>query len=74
MSIMINETKNGIVSILNESGIPVYIGEMILKDILNDVSQISNQVREKEYHEYIKKLQKTNESKQKLNDKEKADE
>lgn len=53
MSIVLSEVKNGIIGILNQSGLPIYVGEMLLKEILTDVSHISNQVREREYQEYM---------------------
>lgn len=53
MSIVLSEVKNGIIGILNQSGLPIYVGEMLLKEILTDVSHISNQVREREYKEYM---------------------
>lgn len=53
MSIVLSEAKNGIIGILNQSGLPIYVGEMLLKEILTDVSHISNQVREREYQEYM---------------------
>lgn len=76
MSILLSEVKNGIIGLLNQSGLPIYIGEMLLKDILNDVSNISNQVREKEYQEYVQAEQKKMEETktQEAIDMEKADE
>ena len=53
MSIGLSEVKNGIIGVLNQSGLPIYVGEMLLKEILTDVSHISNQVREREYQEYM---------------------
>ncbi len=41
MSIVLSEVKNGIIGILNQSGLPIYVGEMLLKEILTDVSHIS---------------------------------
>lgn len=58
MSIVISELKEGIVTIVNNSGLPLYITEMILKDILSDVTMVSNQVKEKEYQEYVQAEQK----------------
>ena len=65
MSIVLSEVKNGIIGILNQSGLPIYVGEMLLKEILTDVSHISNQVREREYQEYmeIQKQSKDNNNK-----------
>ena len=76
MSIVISELKEGIVTIVNNSGLPLYITEMILKDIVNDVSEVSRQVREKEYQEYVQAEQKKMEETktQEAIDMEKADE
>lgn len=76
MSIVISELKEGIVTIVNNSGLPLYITEMILKDILSDVTMVSNQVKEKEYQEYVQAEQKKMEETktQKTVDMEKADE
>lgn len=76
MSVILNEVKGSIVNIINQSGLPIYITEMILKDIVNDVSEVSRQVREKEYQDYIQAEQtKMEETKtQKTVDMEKADE
>lgn len=75
MSVILNEVKGSIVNIINQSGLPIYITEMILKDIVNDVSEVSRQVREKEYQDYIQAEQtKMEETKtQKTVDMEKAD-
>lgn len=76
MSIVLSEVKNGIIGILNQSGLPIYVGEMLLKEILTDVSHISNQVREREYQEYVQAEQKKMEETktQEAIDMEKADE
>lgn len=75
MSVILNEVKGNIVNIINQSGLPIYITEMILKDIVNDVSEVSRQVREKEYQDYIQAEQtKMEETKtQKTVDMKKAD-
>lgn len=76
MSIVISELKEGIVTIINNSGLPLYITEMILKDILSDVTMVSNQIKEKEYQEYVQAEQKKMEETktQEAIDMEKADE
>lgn len=76
MSIVISELKEGIVTIVSNSGLPLYITEMILKDILSDVTMVSNQVKEKEYQEYVQAEQKKMEETktQEAIDMEKADE
>lgn len=53
LSVAITEVKKGIASIINESGLPIYISEMIVKDIYNDIVQVSNQVKNSEYAQYV---------------------
>ena len=69
MSIVLSEVKNGIIGILNQSGLPIYVGEMLLKEILTDVSHISNQVREREYQEYMEIQKQSKDSNNKKADK-----
>lgn len=53
LSVAITEVKKGIASIINGSGLPIYISEMIVKDIYNDIVHVSNQVKDTEYTKYI---------------------
>lgn len=53
LSVAIAEVKKGIASIINGSGLPIYISEMIVKDIYNDIVQVSNQVKDTEYTQYM---------------------
>ncbi len=53
LSVAITEVKKGIASIINGSGLPIYISEMIVKDIYNDIVQVSNQVKDTEYTQYM---------------------
>ncbi len=53
LSVAITEVKKGIASIINGSGLPIYISEMIIKDIYNDIIEVSNQVKDTEYSQYI---------------------
>lgn len=45
------------VDIINRSGIPIYITEMVLKEMLNEVSMVSSQVQEKERTQYMESNQ-----------------
>lgn len=54
LSIVMTEVKKEIASVINTSGLPVYITELILKDICNDVVQMSNQIKDMEYQQYAK--------------------
>lgn len=53
LSLLIGELKQNIAEIINHSGLPIYISEMVLKDIANDVTQASNRVKETEYQQYM---------------------
>lgn len=52
LSIVMTEVKKEIASVINTSGLPIYITELILKDIYNDVVQMSNQIKDMEYQQY----------------------
>lgn len=53
LSLLIGELKQNIAEIINHSGLPIYISEMVLKDIATDVTQASNRVKETEYQQYM---------------------
>lgn len=53
LSLLIGELKQNIAEIINHSGLPIYISEMVLKDIANDVTQASSRVKETEYQQYM---------------------
>lgn len=55
-SLLIQETRNKIINILNESKLHSSILELIMKDIMNDVSSASTRVKNKELEEYNKKV------------------
>ena len=65
LSVAIAEVKKGIASIINGSGLPIYISEMIVKDIYNDIVQVSNQVKDTEYTQYIQSQEIDNVEKEK---------
>lgn len=65
LSVAITEVKKGIASIINGSGLPIYISEMIVKDIYNDIVQVSNQVKDTEYTQYIQSQEIDNVEKEK---------
>lgn len=52
LSIVMTEVKKEIASVINTSGLPIYITELILKDIYNDVVQMSNRIKDMEYQQY----------------------
>lgn len=56
VSLLIQETRNNIINILNESKLHSSILELIIKDIMNDVINASTRVKNKELEEYNKKV------------------
>lgn len=57
----IDETRYKILSILNTSGIPLYILEMLLKDIWIDCRETNTQLKNRELMEYKNMLKQSNE-------------
>lgn len=55
-SLLIQETRNNIINILNESKLHPSILELIIKDIMNDVTNASTRVKNKELEEYNNKV------------------
>lgn len=58
LSVMITELRNNLVTTINDSGIPIYLVEMILSELSQEVSQLSAKtVREEQlkYEEQFKK-------------------
>lgn len=55
-SLLIQETRHDIINILNESKLHPTILELIMKDIMNDVTNASTRVKNKELEEYNKKV------------------
>lgn len=55
-SLLIQETRNNIINILNESKLHSSILELIMKDIMNDVINASTRIKNKELEEYNNKV------------------
>lgn len=55
-SLLIQETRSNIINILNESKLHPSILELIMKDIMNDVTNASATVKNKELEEYNNKV------------------
>ena len=55
-SLLIQETRNSIINILNQSKLHSSILELIMKDIMNDVISASIRIKNKELEEYNKKV------------------
>lgn len=54
--LLIEETRNNIINILNESKLHPSILELIMKDIMNDVINASTRIKNKELEEYNNKV------------------
>lgn len=57
ITMVIDETKNSIITAINRSGLPAFILEMIIKDIYNEISQAANSFAENErkiYNDSVK--------------------
>lgn len=57
ISMIIEEVKINIVNTVNESGLPPFILESILKDIYFETMNLSKQIAERDKAEYEKSLQ-----------------
>lgn len=55
-SLLIEETRHDIINILNESKLHSSILELIMKDIMNDVTNASTRIKNKELEEYNNKV------------------
>lgn len=55
-SLLIEETRHDIINILNESKLHSSILELIMRDIMNDVTNASARVKNKELEEYNNKV------------------
>lgn len=55
-SLLIQETRSNIINILNESKLHPSILELIIKDIMNDVTSASTRIKNKELEEYNNKV------------------
>lgn len=59
--VSIEETREKIINDLNTSGLPIYLLEMILKDMWIECKEASNQFKQIEILEYQKNLKLKNE-------------
>lgn len=62
-NLIVEETKEGIVKIINESGLPPFLLEPILKDLYNQVNILKQQELEQSKKQYKDSLKKENEKK-----------
>ena len=57
ITLQVNDTKNAIVSILNESNLHPILMEQIMNEIHTEVNNVLNQTIKKEKEEYEKSLE-----------------
>lgn len=62
-NLIMEETKENIVKIINESGLPPFLVEPIIKDLYNQVSILKQQELEKSKKEYENSLNQEKEKK-----------
>ena len=56
ITVQVNDTKNAIISILNESNLHPILMEQIMNEIHTEVTNVLNQTIKKEKEEYEKSL------------------
>lgn len=61
-SVLINETKNNIVNVINTSGLHLSILQYLIKDIYVEVNNAANELANKEKATYEASLTKENEN------------
>lgn len=57
ITVQVNDTKNAIISILNESNLHPILMEQIMNEIHTEVTNVLNQIIKKEKEEYEKSLE-----------------
>ena len=62
-NLIMEETKENIVKIINESGLPPFLLEPVLKDLYNQISILKQQELEKSKQEYENNLNQEKEKK-----------
>lgn len=62
-NLIIEETKENLVKVINESGLPPFLVEPILKDLYNQISILKQQELEKSKQEYENSLNQEKEKK-----------
>ena len=62
-NLIIEETKENLVKVINESGLPPFLLEPILKDLYNQISILKQQELEKSKQEYENSLNQEKEKK-----------
>ena len=61
ISMVINETREFLIKTINESNLPPFIMEMLLKEIYTEINKISTDIAIKEREQYLQNLQESTE-------------
>ena len=57
ITMVVDETKQSLIKMINESNIPPFIMEMLLKEIYTEVNKLSTDISAKEKEQYLQSLQ-----------------
>lgn len=57
LSIKIRETRGGLVKVINESELPADVLQMIVKDILVEITQLADQAYQNDMQKYAQSLE-----------------
>ena len=61
ITMVVNETRGSLIKTINESNLPPFIIEMMLKDIYTEVNQLNINVSTREKEEYLQSLKESTE-------------
>jgi len=61
ITMVVDETRQSLIKTINESNLPPFIIEMMLKDIYTEVNQLSINVSTREKEQYLQSLQESTE-------------
>lgn len=61
-TLLIEEFKQNISKLINESGLPAFVLEYIIKDLYSEISDLSVKIAQNEKTEYIQSLKEDTES------------
>ena len=61
ITMVVDETRQSLIKTINESNLPPFIIEMMLKDIYTEVNQLNINVSTREKEEYLQSLKESTE-------------
>lgn len=59
-TLLMEEFKQNMAKLINDSGLPAFVVEYIIKDLYTEISQLAMQVAEQEKAEYVQSLSEEN--------------